>query len=141
MKTSRALTLFAFVAFIGATAKVMTADWSPQAAARYLDERQKQWFEWKPAMSANGPCVSCHTGMTYLLARPVLRRALKEDLAKIREGAKDAGLIDAGHDAGTAPGLSAAAQLQREVENALGSGARDFPCLTGIIIRHLPLAT
>jgi hypothetical protein len=24
------------------------------------------------------PCVSCHTGMTYLLARPVLRRALHE---------------------------------------------------------------
>jgi squalene-hopene/tetraprenyl-beta-curcumene cyclase len=85
MKTSRALTLFTFVAFIGATTQVMTADWSPQAAARYLDERQKQWFEWKPAASANGPCVSCHTGMTYLLARPVLRRALKEDQPTVYE--------------------------------------------------------
>ena len=75
----RVLTLLAFVAFMVATANVVTADWSPEAAARYLDQRQKQWFEWKPAASANGPCVSCHTGMTYLLARPALRRVLKED--------------------------------------------------------------
>ena len=54
------------------------ADWSPQLAARYLDSRQKEWFAWKPAASANGPCVSCHTGMTYLLARPALRRKLGE---------------------------------------------------------------
>jgi squalene-hopene/tetraprenyl-beta-curcumene cyclase len=78
MKMPRVLTLFAFVAFTLATADVLTADWSPEAAARYLDERQKQWFEWKPAASADGPCVSCHTGLTYLLARPALRRVLKE---------------------------------------------------------------
>jgi hypothetical protein len=85
MKITRTLTLLAFVALIAATSKVMSADWSPQAAARYLDGRQKQWFEWKPAMSATGPCVSCHTGMTYLLARPALRRALKEDQPTIYE--------------------------------------------------------
>ena len=38
----------------------------------------KAWFAWKPAASPDGPCVSCHTGMTYLLARPALRRALGE---------------------------------------------------------------
>ena len=86
MKMLRTLTLLAFVAFVlASTASVLTADWSPQAAARYLDERQKQWFEWKPAASANGPCVSCHTGMPYLLARPVLRRALKEDQPTVYE--------------------------------------------------------
>jgi squalene-hopene/tetraprenyl-beta-curcumene cyclase len=90
MKKLQALTLLAFVAFIAATADVLTADWSPQAAARYLDERQKQWFEWKPAASANGPCVSCHTGMAYLLARPALRRVLKEDQPTIYER----GLLD-----------------------------------------------
>lgn len=80
MKTVHVTTLVAFGAFMAvSTAHVMTADWSPQAAAQYLDQRQKQWFEWKPALSANGPCVSCHTGMTYLLARPALRRVLKED--------------------------------------------------------------
>jgi hypothetical protein len=82
----RALTLTAFATFtLAATANVMTADWSPQAAARYLDGRQKEWFEWKTAASPNGPCVSCHTGMTYLLARPALRRALKEDQPTIYE--------------------------------------------------------
>jgi squalene-hopene/tetraprenyl-beta-curcumene cyclase len=63
---------------IFATALGFCADWSPQLAARYLDSRQKEWFAWKPAASANGPCVSCHTGMTYLLARPALRRKLGE---------------------------------------------------------------
>ena len=86
MKTVHALTLVAFVMFIlVSTANVMTADWSPQAAAQYLDQRQKQWFEWKPALSANGPCVSCHTGMTYLLARPALRRVLREEQPTIYE--------------------------------------------------------
>jgi len=86
MKICRALTLAAVTTFtLAATANVLTADWSPQAAARYLDGRQKEWFEWKPAASANGPCVSCHTGMTYLLARPALRRALKEDQPTIYE--------------------------------------------------------
>lgn len=86
MKTCRALTLFTLAGFVlVSTASVLTADWSPQAAARYLDQRQKEWFEWKTAASANGPCVSCHTGMTYLLARPALRRALKEDQPTIYE--------------------------------------------------------
>jgi hypothetical protein len=75
---ARVFTLLAFAVVASATANIVAADWSPEAAARYLDERQKQWFEWKPAASANGPCVSCHTGMPYLLARPALRRVLKE---------------------------------------------------------------
>ncbi len=52
--------------------------WNPQLAAAYLDGRQRQWSEWPRAQSANGPCVSCHTGMTYLVARPTLRRVLGE---------------------------------------------------------------
>src|SRR5215471_8578666 len=66
------------------------ADWNPQAAAQYLDSRQKEWFEWKPALSADGPCVSCHTGMTYLLARPALRKVLKEKEPTVYEK----GLLD-----------------------------------------------
>ena len=76
---TRLLSSVAAALFVLTTTTVLTADWSPQAAARYLDERQKQWFEWKPAASANGPCVSCHTGLTYLLARPALRRVLNEE--------------------------------------------------------------
>ena len=53
-------------------------EWSPERAASYLDRRLEQWFAWKPAASADGPCVSCHTGMSYLMARPLLRRRLGE---------------------------------------------------------------
>jgi hypothetical protein len=70
--------MLTLVAILVATASTLSADWSPELAARYLDGRQKEWFSWKPAMSADGPCVSCHTGMTYLMARPALRRRLKE---------------------------------------------------------------
>jgi squalene-hopene/tetraprenyl-beta-curcumene cyclase len=70
MKT---LALFAAVALAG-----FAADWNPKLAAQYLDGRQKEWFAWKTAQSADGPCVSCHTGLTYLLARPALRRILHE---------------------------------------------------------------
>lgn len=66
-------------------AGVSGANWNPQFAAQYLDARQKAWFEWKPAASADGPCVSCHTGLTYLLARPALRRALGEQQQTIYE--------------------------------------------------------
>jgi squalene-hopene/tetraprenyl-beta-curcumene cyclase len=56
----------------------LCADWSPRLAADYLDGRQKEWFAWKTAQTAGGPCISCHTGVTYLLVRPELRRKLGE---------------------------------------------------------------
>jgi squalene-hopene/tetraprenyl-beta-curcumene cyclase len=54
------------------------ASWDPKLAAAYLDSRQKAWSEWKAAAAKGGACFSCHTGMTYLLTRPALRRALGE---------------------------------------------------------------
>ncbi len=54
------------------------ADWNPRLAASYLDARQKAWSEWPTAAASGGACFSCHTQMTYLLARPALRRALGE---------------------------------------------------------------
>jgi squalene-hopene/tetraprenyl-beta-curcumene cyclase len=56
----------------------LCADWSPRLAADYLDGRQKEWFAWKTAQTPEGPCVSCHTGVMYLFARPELRRKLGE---------------------------------------------------------------
>lgn len=82
--------LLTLVALLVATTSTLSADWNPEAAARYLDGRQKEWFAWKPASSADGPCVSCHTGMTYLLARPALRRRLKESQSTMYE----VGLLD-----------------------------------------------
>jgi squalene-hopene/tetraprenyl-beta-curcumene cyclase len=53
-------------------------DWSPRLAADYLDARQKEWFAWPRANGGAKPCISCHTGLPYLLARPALRQALGE---------------------------------------------------------------
>ena len=58
----------------------LAGDWSPKAAADYLDARQKAWFAWPTAQKGpEGPCLSCHTGLTYLLARPALGQALGEN--------------------------------------------------------------
>jgi squalene-hopene/tetraprenyl-beta-curcumene cyclase len=54
------------------------ADWNARGAADYFDGRQKAWFAWKTAEAPGGPCLSCHTGLTYLLARPALDRKLSE---------------------------------------------------------------
>jgi len=62
----------------GAALSARDSGWNPALAAKYLDDRQREWFAWPRAQSADGPCVSCHTGMPYLIARPALRRLLKE---------------------------------------------------------------
>jgi squalene-hopene/tetraprenyl-beta-curcumene cyclase len=72
------LTIAVPILILVGSASPLRAEWDPARAARYLDARQQAWFDWKTAQSSDGPCVSCHTGMTYLLARPVLRRALHE---------------------------------------------------------------
>ncbi len=64
--------------------------WNKQLAANYLDQRQQAWFAWQPAAAVGGPCLSCHTGLTYLLARPALRRALNETA----DGPYERGLLD-----------------------------------------------
>jgi len=60
-------------------APLFAADWNPRLAADYLDSREKEWFAWPHANQNAHPCVSCHTNMTYLMARPALRRALDEN--------------------------------------------------------------
>ena len=56
----------------------LCGDWSPRLAADYLDSRQKEWFAWPRANGGAKPCISCHTGLPYLLARPALRKRLGE---------------------------------------------------------------
>jgi squalene-hopene/tetraprenyl-beta-curcumene cyclase len=41
--------------------------WKPNEAGKYLDEREKVWFE-------DASCVSCHTVLPYALARTALRQ-------------------------------------------------------------------
>jgi squalene-hopene/tetraprenyl-beta-curcumene cyclase len=61
-----------------AVAPGFAGDWNPRLAADYMDARQKDWFAWPRANQNATPCVSCHTNLTYLMARPMLRRALGE---------------------------------------------------------------
>jgi len=68
-----------------AAGPLLAADWDPRLAADYLDSRQKSWFEWPRAKATGGPCISCHTGATYLLARPALRRVLGESQPTVYE--------------------------------------------------------
>jgi squalene-hopene/tetraprenyl-beta-curcumene cyclase len=75
---SARLTAFRTAVIVMLSGSVLAADWSPRRAADYLDARQKSWFAWPRAAAPGGPCVSCHTGITYLLARPALRRVLGE---------------------------------------------------------------
>jgi squalene-hopene/tetraprenyl-beta-curcumene cyclase len=62
-----------------ATLPAPGAGWDPAAAATYLDARMDAWWEnAKSLKTGDGEtkCVSCHTAVPYLLARPALRRAL-----------------------------------------------------------------
>ncbi len=61
------------------------ADWNPALAAQYLDSREKAWFAWPPATASGVPCVSCHSSLPYLLARPALRQALGENSPTLYE--------------------------------------------------------
>jgi squalene-hopene/tetraprenyl-beta-curcumene cyclase len=52
--------------------------WHRERAAKYLDDREKSWFAFSSAGRGEGAqkssCISCHTVLPYLLARPALRR-------------------------------------------------------------------
>jgi len=54
------------------------ADWNAALTAQYMDSRQKDWVNWPTAMHSGVACVSCHTGLPYLVARPALRESLGE---------------------------------------------------------------
>ena len=46
--------------------------WDRQKAFTFLEARQQEWADWKPAQSHGGACVSCHSGLSYLFARQAL---------------------------------------------------------------------
>jgi squalene-hopene/tetraprenyl-beta-curcumene cyclase len=52
--------------------------WNARLATQYLDSRQKEWVAWPVALHSGVACVSCHTGLPYLLSRPALRQTLRE---------------------------------------------------------------
>jgi squalene-hopene/tetraprenyl-beta-curcumene cyclase len=70
---ARVIVLLAAGAGIG-----FCGEWNPKLAAAYLDSRQQAWLAWPTAIHGGVACISCHTNMTYLLARPALSRALHQ---------------------------------------------------------------
>jgi hypothetical protein len=54
------------------------ADWKPSDAGKYMDEREKTWLEFSDARRGKGTeqttCISCHSVLPYVLARPALRK-------------------------------------------------------------------
>jgi squalene-hopene/tetraprenyl-beta-curcumene cyclase len=56
------------------------AMWSPTAAAKYMDTREAWWQKWPNSKRDHETvCISCHSALPYALARPSLRKELKED--------------------------------------------------------------
>ncbi len=56
------------------------AMWSPTAAAKYMDTREAWWQNWPNSKRDHETvCISCHSALPYALARPSLRKELKED--------------------------------------------------------------
>jgi squalene-hopene/tetraprenyl-beta-curcumene cyclase len=63
-------------------------DWDQDGAAKYLDERMDFWFAKAKKLRAGQTetaCVSCHTTIPYMLARPALRRAMRVNDATRQE--------------------------------------------------------
>jgi squalene-hopene/tetraprenyl-beta-curcumene cyclase len=113
-------------------------DWSPKLAAQYLDTRQKEWFDWPKANTGAKPCISCHTGTSYLLARPALRKALGEGAPTSYE----AGLLSSLRDRVAKQEPPAAASLGVEsVMAALFLGAESSPAATQALDRLWVLQT
>ncbi len=54
-------------------------DWNARRAAQYMDSRQKEWVAFPIATRSGAVCVSCHSGLPYLLSRPALRQTLREN--------------------------------------------------------------
>jgi len=72
------MTRSAILLAVLAAGPALCADFNARAAAAYLDGRQQQWAAWQPATATGVPCLSCHSSVPYLLARPALRRKLGE---------------------------------------------------------------
>lgn len=67
-----ALTLTAAALPLTAAESQPARGWNRERAFEYLETRQQDWAAWKPAQKAGGACISCHTGLSYMLARRVI---------------------------------------------------------------------
>jgi squalene-hopene/tetraprenyl-beta-curcumene cyclase len=84
MKFIGAVFVPAFVAVIGSSAVAAStgSGWDEAAAARYLDDRMDMWFQNADKLQTgkgSASCISCHTVVPYAMARPILRKSLREN--------------------------------------------------------------
>ena len=64
------------------TAPDSPSGWDKKEAAKYLDDRMDLWFRKADKLRTGQgvtSCVSCHTVIPYVMARPALRKALGEN--------------------------------------------------------------
>lgn len=98
MRTCGLLGLLAMALVFGpvgaARAQETTAAWDAVGAARYLDGRLSWWREWPKAKRDHGTsCISCHTALPVALARPVLRKTLRDRTTPMVEQAMYADVV------------------------------------------------
>jgi squalene-hopene/tetraprenyl-beta-curcumene cyclase len=68
--------------------QLWSGGWDREGAATYLDERMDVWFANGRKLQtgqAQTVCVSCHTTVPYVMARPALRRAMQVNTATPQE--------------------------------------------------------
>lgn len=68
--------------------EVVPSDWDREGAAKYLDGRMDVWFANAKKLQtgkSETSCVSCHTTIPYVMARPALRRAMHVNTATPQE--------------------------------------------------------
>ena len=65
-----------------------SGSWEREGAAKYLDDRMDIWFANAKKLrtgQSETMCVSCHTTVPYIIARPALRRAMQINAATPQE--------------------------------------------------------
>jgi len=65
-----------------------SGNWEREDAAKYLDDRMDIWFANAKKLRTGQTetmCVSCHTTVPYIIARPALRRAMQINAATSQE--------------------------------------------------------
>jgi squalene-hopene/tetraprenyl-beta-curcumene cyclase len=92
MKLAMALAFTVLAATVAAQqaapSKGGSGSWDPAAAAAYLDSRMDLWFTNGTKLKTGDTlttCISCHAGLAYALARPVLRRIMHVDTPSTQE--------------------------------------------------------
>lgn len=91
---------------------VVTAAGDRDKVLRYLESSQQDWANWKPAQRPGGPCLSCHTGISHVLARRAagIRQASPREREQV-DGVKTRLLADPPQSAMTDAGAEAILNL------------------------------